>query len=73
VNDTATRVTSTRALDAADHLPWDGWGDSHRIVAETDTMAATDDMVPIAEVRAQGARPTDVPTALEETWGRMTR
>jgi hypothetical protein len=66
-------VLSTRAPDVADNLPWNWRGGSCRILPETFTMAATDDVVPQVEVGIQGTRPRVVPTAWERTWAGMTR
>jgi hypothetical protein len=44
-NDKATMVPLTRAPDVADKLPWKWRDGSSRIIAETCTMAATDDVV----------------------------
>jgi hypothetical protein len=72
-NDKATMVPSTRAPDVADNLPWNWRDGSCRIIAETVTMAAIDDMVPQVEVGIQGTRPRGAPTAWEQTWAGMTR
>jgi hypothetical protein len=72
-NGKATMVPSTRALDVADNLPWNWRDGSRRIVAETFTMAATDDMVPHVEVGIQGTRPRGAPTDWERTRAGMTR
>jgi hypothetical protein len=72
-NDKATMVPSTRAPDVAENLSWNWWNGSCRIIAETVTMAATDDMVPQVVVGIQGTRPRGVPTAGERTWAGMTR
>jgi hypothetical protein len=61
-NDKATMVPSTKAPDVADNLHWNWWGGSRRIIAETVTMAATDDVVSQVEVWIQGARPGGVPS-----------
>jgi hypothetical protein len=66
-------VPSTRATDVADNLPWNWRDGSCRIIAETVTMAATDNMVPKVEGGIQGTRPRGVPTAWERTWAGMTR
>jgi hypothetical protein len=72
-NDKATMVPSTRVPDVADNLPRNWRDGSCRIIAETVTMAATDDMAPQVEVGIQGTRPRGVPTAWERTWAGMTR
>jgi hypothetical protein len=56
-NEKGTMVPSTRAPEVADNLPWN-WRDGNcRIISETVTMVATDDVVPRVEVGIQGTRP----------------